>query len=287
MAQISGKAKRFNGEPVDYVLLFDWVSGNCIGKAIPNSLGEWEYNHTSNLNCGITYVADGCGPITHGSYSYAAVMPADTILHYDFNGDVLDKSIKGLNGIKTGTTNFVAGRKAGTQAIEFINGCVRTPSFLPIGTNKFTVSFWMKSTGNAAGNTGVIYESSQDYNASANSFIGIIEDKVLTSATVKDVGLNYNQVTASIPDNNGFHHVVVEVNRDNGGVNQQKIYIDGLLSSVVSATENNNATGIFFNNILYIGQRGASSLPFAGLMQDFRFYNRVLSADERAVLFNE
>ena len=281
MAQISGKAKRFNGEPVDYVLLFDWVSGNCIGKAIPNALGEWEYNHTSKLNCGITYVADGCEPITHGAYNYEVTIPTDTILHYDFNGDVLDKSIKGLNGVKTGTTNFVVGRKAGTQAIEFINGCVNTPSFLPISANKFSVSFWVKSLGNIS-SSGIIYELSPNYNESENTAIQYIENKTLFMST-RGGGLNL--VETPIADD--WHHVFVETNRDNPGAIQQRVYVDNILSSVVSPTIQETVTSVFGNNILYIGQRGASAVPFVGKMQDFRFYNRVLSIDERAALFNE
>lgn len=72
MAVLSGKAKRFNGAPVDYVLLFDWQSGQCIGKAIPDAAGVWTYDYFSNINCGITYVADGCEPITHGAYEFLA-----------------------------------------------------------------------------------------------------------------------------------------------------------------------------------------------------------------------
>ncbi|MBA2057322.1 LamG domain-containing protein [Psychrobacter cryohalolentis] len=284
MAQISGKAKRFNGEPVDYVLLFDWASGNCIGKAIPNALGEWEYNHTSNLNCGITYVADGCEPITHGVYSYNVVIPTDTILHYDFNGDVLDKSAKGLDGVRTGSTAFVTGRKAGTQAIDFTDGCVRTPSFLPIGTNKLTVSFWIKTSQSALG---VIYESSPDFNGANNTFAAFTNVNKSGELYATQLGSGYNTVISPLSINDVWQHVIITVDRDKLASEEQKIYINNQLVSSFSTTENADSTGDFSNQILYIGQRGATSAAFVGVLQDMRFYNRVLIADERAALFNE
>lgn len=79
MSKIQGKAKRYDGTAVDYVLLFDWVTGNCIGKSVPDAAGNWTYDHAENLNCGITYVADGCAPITHGSYFFESV--ADTTIN--------------------------------------------------------------------------------------------------------------------------------------------------------------------------------------------------------------
>lgn len=70
MSTLQGNAKRYNGEPVDYVLIFDWVTGECIGKSVPNSSGVWTFDYFKSLLCGITYVADGCEPITHGAYSF-------------------------------------------------------------------------------------------------------------------------------------------------------------------------------------------------------------------------
>lgn len=72
MSQITGRAKRYDGTPVDYVLLFDWDSGGCIGTEIPDAAGNWVHNYYTDLRCGITYVADGCEPITHGAYEFTS-----------------------------------------------------------------------------------------------------------------------------------------------------------------------------------------------------------------------
>lgn len=73
MSRIDGRAKKYDGGAIDYVMLFDWSTGNCIGTAKPDEAGNWKYYYSSNLNCGITYVADGCEPITHGAYQFTHV----------------------------------------------------------------------------------------------------------------------------------------------------------------------------------------------------------------------
>lgn len=70
MATITGRAKHYDGLPVDYVLLFAWKTGKCLGKSIPDAAGNWSFDYDTNLIVGITYVADGCEPITHGAYEF-------------------------------------------------------------------------------------------------------------------------------------------------------------------------------------------------------------------------
>lgn len=74
MSTLQGNAKKYSGAAIDYVLIFDWITGEHIGKAVPNSSGVWTFDYFSNLLCGITYVADGCEPITHGSYSFEHIV---------------------------------------------------------------------------------------------------------------------------------------------------------------------------------------------------------------------
>lgn len=76
MSTLQGNAKRYNGTPIDYVLIFDWATGAFIGKSIPDATGVWSFEYTANLLCGITYVADGCEPITHGAYVFEGVTRA-------------------------------------------------------------------------------------------------------------------------------------------------------------------------------------------------------------------
>lgn len=68
MATINGRAKRYDGLSIDYVLIFAWKTGACIAKRIPDGAGNWSFSYDTNMIVGITYVADGCEPITHGAY---------------------------------------------------------------------------------------------------------------------------------------------------------------------------------------------------------------------------
>ena len=68
MSIINGVAKKYDGTAIDYVAIFNWSTGKCIAQVIPDSTGAWEYEYFYDLKVGITYVANGCKPITHGPY---------------------------------------------------------------------------------------------------------------------------------------------------------------------------------------------------------------------------
>jgi len=72
MSTLQGNAKKYNGAAIDYVLIFDWATGAYIGTANPDVSGVWRFDYFNDLHCGITYVADGCEPITHGAYNFIA-----------------------------------------------------------------------------------------------------------------------------------------------------------------------------------------------------------------------
>lgn len=97
MTWLRGKAKKYSGKPIDYVSLFNWPDGKCIAQVKPDSAGNWKYSYRENLNCGITYVADGCEPITHGPYEKPAIIYPPFV---DFIGAVnsLDR-VSGANPI--------------------------------------------------------------------------------------------------------------------------------------------------------------------------------------------
>lgn len=92
MSKLQGRAKKFDGTPIDYILLFDWVTGNCLGKAVPNSSGVWTYNYYTDINIGITYVANGCEPITHGAYSMVGSWGPEALFDSTKTGVIYDPS---------------------------------------------------------------------------------------------------------------------------------------------------------------------------------------------------
>ena len=40
----------------------------CLAQIVPDSAGNWSFEYDTNLIVGITLIADGCEPITHGAY---------------------------------------------------------------------------------------------------------------------------------------------------------------------------------------------------------------------------
>ena len=76
MSVISGVAKKYDGDAVDYISIFNWLDGKCRSQVIPNILGEWDYTYYYDMHIGITYIADGCSPITHGPY----ILPRDNTI---------------------------------------------------------------------------------------------------------------------------------------------------------------------------------------------------------------
>lgn len=70
MATINGRAKRYDGNPIDYVSIFQWKTGRCLAQIAPDSAGNWAFDYDTNMIVGITHIADGCEPITHGPYEF-------------------------------------------------------------------------------------------------------------------------------------------------------------------------------------------------------------------------
>lgn len=213
-------------------------------------------------------------------------IPTDYILRYDFNGDVLDKSANALNGIKTGTATYDTGRKAGTQCLKFSAGCVKTPNILPIGTNKLTISMWLKTTSQ---NISIIMEHSVNYNNYADTFqinfqsTGVWECNDRATALSGD--FNCQQ---GIKINTGsWFHIVAVIDRDLGIELNTKLTTNNVQGNTRLQSMTGDPVNNYSNNILFIGQRNASLLPFIGSLQDIRIYNRVLTTEEITALYNE
>ncbi|MGM8899868.1 hypothetical protein [Psychrobacter sp. 1Y4] len=97
MSVINGVAKKFDGTAIDYVSIFNWTDGKCIGQATPDAAGNWRYYYHADAQVGITYVADGCEPITHGAYTVERnndLNPAWVKLDSPFNTNITDKTGK-------------------------------------------------------------------------------------------------------------------------------------------------------------------------------------------------
>lgn len=65
---ISGNATTADGQAVDFVRVFLWPDQQLVGAVSPDSSGDWSFNVVKSGNYGVTYMAEGCQPVTHGPY---------------------------------------------------------------------------------------------------------------------------------------------------------------------------------------------------------------------------
>ncbi len=130
MSVINGVAKKHDGTAIDYVSIFNWSDGKCIAQIKPDSLGKWEYAYTGNPgDVGITYVADGCKPITYGAYNIASDDP------YFADVDLLLIADTEKNSYKDWSSNDRAVIKQYQVSIEQLEG---KPAFKFRGDNADT-----------------------------------------------------------------------------------------------------------------------------------------------------
>ena len=138
---ISGIAKKFDGTAIDYVSIFNWDDGKCIAQVVPDISGNWQYKYNGDLQVGLTYVADGCKPITHGSYYFEYVSNDKyannvvSLLHFD--GDLTDER----GGVWLGTPTYTPAIY--NQAAQMSNSNAISLEGVPLG-EAFTIEFYIK-----------------------------------------------------------------------------------------------------------------------------------------------
>lgn len=183
MSVVKGKAKRFNGTPIDYVLLFDWATGARIGKSVPDNLGNWRFYYQSNLKCGITYVADGCEPISHGAYDLTHTVLPNFV---DYIGSVnsLDRGAGSAPMLTTipatvqvGDMLVLAVMRRGALTITDSNGGVWT-----LGADSIDVSIYNQGTSiyyrtAKAGDAGKVISVATSYSGRLIVYLSIYRGK--------------------------------------------------------------------------------------------------------------
>lgn len=285
---ITGRAKKYDGTPIDYVSIFNWSDGKCIAQVTPDASGAWSYGYDRALRVGVTYIANGCEPITHGAYDfdYVSGIPSDTILHYDFNGDLLDRSAALNHGSKTGVADFVAGRKPDTQALHINKGRILTTTAPIINSMELTVSFWIyREVGYQVGE--IIGHLKSDplpvyFTVALGNYGGSISN--LTSDTFGYQNLVDTQQNI---DDGVWHHVLITQDKNQAGASENNIYIDNVEVAKRVLSSHDFTSPIGSKQIFIGGANATTGNILRATIQDVRIYNRLLTIDERTALFNE
>ena len=187
-----------------------------------------------------------------------------------------------MNGTVTRTTDH----KGGNTAIKFGSGNLVSINNLP-ASPVWSVSFWAKTS---QAEVSIITELTNNFN-NKYAFYSSINENVNGKIVVGSWGNNYKVKTASSVNfnDNQWHHWVFILNRTETGDNEIKIYRDKvqLLLSTVS-TYNNEQTGNYVSDKIYLGGRGTSyQYPFVGATSPIKMFNYPLTQTEINNLYNE
>ncbi|MFH1394215.1 MAG: LamG domain-containing protein, partial [Candidatus Micrarchaeota archaeon] len=165
-----------------------------------------------------------------------------------------------------GATYSPNGGFDGFGAYDFAGGndyvSLATTGFPTVGTGNYTLEAWIKTTSSGAYNC-IFSINNYDpgfYTTSGNALM------------VYDSGGFTSSTNASISDGN-WHHVAFV--REGTGANQLKFYLDG--QALGTST---HSASLLAASTLRLGYDGYSGEDFAGTIDEFRFWNIALPAEQ-------
>ena len=216
----------------------------------------------------------------------ATVKNEGLILDLPFQNSFVDATGKNTM-IAGGTSNLPTFTLEGGEYAATFNGSqsLKTNANFNVGTDKVSVSFWMKTSKTA---TAAILELSNNFNNN-NAFGSFINDLFANKITISDHNPSgHNIVDSAININdNVWRHIVITIDRTLVGNQQNKIYVDGVLSYVQNTSYQVDLNGQWELNPLFIGQRGGSLYGFNGQIKFLKIFNYPLSQTEITNLYNK
>jgi hypothetical protein len=209
--------------------------------------------------------------------AFSQGLPSPTA-YYPLNGDVLDYSGNGFNGINNGVTFASPGYTNGIEAAQF-NGSsafVQIPRSIGVTGSGFTISMWVKTT--ATGGTPDWYSGpglvDGDLPGSQNDFgTALVGAKFAVGIGNPDTTLPSK---TSINDGN-WHHVAATWNMSTGAL---AVYVNGVLDVTGSGPTGPRTSP----SSLCIGRTPQDPQYFPGSLADVRLYNSVLTASQISTL---
>ena len=216
-------------------------------------------------------------------------LTADLVAHWKFDedtGQVAEASTGPWNGTLTGDAAFVEGGVSGNAVHMTLagNGYVDFGDILGAMDTDFSLSVWVKTPpGDTTSETIVVGKhvgkSSNGYFIGLNEFLGDYEPGTVWFH--QSGGFVGERESISLVNDGNRHHIAISY--DNGGF--VKLYIDGVVEDNQSADSIRNSNGKFrVGGFIIDGQdRGT----FTGYVDELRFYDNALSAQEVQALFEE
>jgi len=206
------------------------------------------------------------------------------LAYYPFDGDLTDVTGNSANtGIPSGSPSYLCGVDDTALALNGSTDQVNVigPLLEEFNVEDFSVSFHFKSTG---GN-GTQYLLSKRRSDCAGDYAFYIRYRPSTrtiNAVLIETPNKSVSLTHELPADRCWHHIALV--RDD---NRIKLYVNG---RVVEEGITAGRIDIENDGELIIGSsecRSANETPFAGLIDELRFYNRTLRAEEVRGLYFE
>jgi len=161
-----------------------------------------------------------------------------------------------------------------------INNSILTSGSV-FNTNGLSFAFWVKS--NNTSTNGRIFEFGNQVSATYAILISIVSNKLTLKIIINNVGTTYD--TSYNINNNVWRHICWTLTYSTGSTSTYNVYIDG--SIIYTITSGIYPSSIVTYPLCYIGKSTYSIDPsFNGVIDDFRFYNRILSQSEVSTLYN-
>jgi hypothetical protein len=211
------------------------------------------------------------------------------LVHYEFANSLADISGNGFNGTADTSIDFVPDRFSRmNQAIRFNgpdhNSCFILPA---LGSkqvsNKFSVSFWFTVT--SVNNNNLFYKADVSEGTESGQTVLVSKGRL---RIILGNGIDGTKEFdgKNLLEENTWYHAVLAVD----GINDIKIYLNGLLyNNQMQTTVSNIMAFAFKNNAAQVQGLLGGKFPYPltdGKMDDFRLYNRALSAAEVLALYN-
>jgi hypothetical protein len=209
-------------------------------------------------------------------YGVGGIPRNGLIAEYLYQNNFNDTSGNGYHGTylnNTGLINFTTNRHGlNYSGVRTGTGLDRIYAPVPaFGTSSFTFNFWIKFDSDRI--IGML-QASAGYTPVIDIFGGNLRVRIVDE-------LGNNPTLRSFTIDNSWHMITVD--RDLSDSGRVSIYIDNVLKHNTGFAPGNfltTTTGYFMFN-------QSTSTTINGKLDDYRLYNRVLTFDDRAILFDE
>lgn len=201
--------------------------------------------------------------------------------YWNLDGNLYDTSGHGSTGIITGTETYYTGAISGSantpntcfnsDGSQFIT--LSNTTNIPIGNSDRTVTFWVFA--NKFDNLDIMFY----IGGNTNGVFGAFWTSTASTSTMTLWGQGNDKVSSTVFNLNTWYHIAITLS-NNGTV--RNLYVNGTLDANFPYTSTPLVTQ---SGNFYIGAFTNSTDNFIGRIDDFRIYNRALSAAEISDLY--